>query len=164
MTGANFIRHFKVLGKLCKLYDDAAASESALETLLATTADQVATGTTAGATAVRIFARYYTQYENAIANGPEAMQALAISIATAYMTSDDFCNDLTTTPASRSIANVIAALETEMGAGVSNKTLSTETTSGLVNFFDTLKGSEGTWNTAGSPDYPDSTYVVSAVV
>ncbi len=164
MLNANYIRHLKPLGKLCYLYDIAGTGLAALKTLRATTYDQVADGTDASAPGVDVFAQYRSRYNNVISQGQQAQQDLALAIATSYMVSDDFIDDLTTQPTSRTIANVIAALETEMAVGVDNKTLTTEAATGLVNFFDTLKGSEGTWNTSGSPDYPDSVYVVSAVV
>jgi hypothetical protein len=34
MISDNYVRHFKVLGKLCKLYDDAAAAVTSQEALL----------------------------------------------------------------------------------------------------------------------------------
>ena len=136
MTDANYIRHFKVLGKLAKIYDDAGADVSALNTLVATT------------------------------SGPTALQSLAVSIGGQYLSLNLFYASLTTVPTSTTAVAALVALQAEMAAGVDNKTLSTETTSGLVNFFDAILGSEGTWNTAAdaSADYKDSVYVVSAVV
>jgi hypothetical protein len=166
MLDANYIKHFKIIGKICKLFDVAAADETALKALRATTYDQVADGTDASAEAVDIFASYRSRYNNAIENGPTTTQRFAIALASDYLNSDDFYADLTTKPTSRTATNVIAALETEMSAGVDDKTLTDLDTTGLVNFFNEIKGSLGTWNTEadGTADYKDSVYCVSAVI
>lgn len=166
MTGANYQKHFKVIGKLAKLYDDAGADNTALLALFATTYDQVATGLAADLDALEILNQYTSRYRNAISNGAQALQTLAKNIATAYLQSDYFVDDLTTEPASRSIAVVVAALATDMSAAVDNVTLGTETTTGLVNFLDEVAGAEQTWNTEAdaTADYRDAIYVVSAVV
>lgn len=166
MTDANYIRHFKVLGKLAKLYDTAAADSTTLETLLTTFVDQYATGTIASFPAVQLFPRYTTQWISAITAGPTALQSVAKNAAAAYLTSTDFTNDLTTEPTANTALAVLVALATEMGAGVDNKTLTTKASTGLVNFFDAIRGTAGSWNTAadGSADYKDSVYVVSTVV
>lgn len=166
MTDANYIRHFKVLGKLAKLYDDAGANDTAMRTLLATFVDQYAEGTSASLSAINIFPTYTRQWANAIGSSPASLQAIAVAAAGAYLISADFTADLTTTPSATTPAAVLIALATDMGAGVDDKTLSTEATSGLVNFFDAVQGAEGTWNTEddATADYKDSVYVVSAVV
>lgn len=164
MTNADYIRNFKLFGKLAKLYDDATADVATLETLQATTFDQIADGTTATLEAVGIFSGYYSRYSNGISSGAAALQSLAVSIGRAYIVTDEFVTGLTTQPASRSALLCVAALATEMSAGVDNKTLTTESSTGLVNFFDALAGAEQTWNTSGSPDYPDGTFVVSPVI
>lgn len=164
MTNDNYIRHFKVLGKLAKLYDIAAADESDLETLLSTFVDQYATGTVASLPAILIFPNHTVAWSQAISAGATALQTVAKNAASAYLIDDDFTGDLTTTPAATTAAAVLTALATEMGAGVDNKTLTTKSSTGLVNFFDAILGSSGSWNTSGTPTYADGTYVVSTVV
>jgi hypothetical protein len=164
MLDANYIKHFKALGKMCKMYDDAVADETAAKTLRATMYDQIADGTDASAWAVDIISSYRSRINNAISNGPTQIQGVMISLASAYLVNDGFVDDLTTQPASRTAANVLAALQTEMGAGVDDKTLKTKSSTGLVNFFDAILGEAGVWNTDNAPDYDDSVYVVSAVI
>jgi len=168
MTDANYIRHFKVLGKLAYLYDTAGSNATALQTLLAVFADQVADGTYLTVPAVKLFNNTITEWDAAIgtAGSLTTLRSMAVNAGRAYITNATFTAGLTTTPASASVADVLAALQTEMGAGVDDKTLSTEAATGLVNFLDTLLGSEGTWNTAedASADYKDSVYVVAALV
>lgn len=166
MDNANYIRHFKVLGKLCKLYDLASTQSSAQNSLLAAFVDQYADGTDASLPAVLLFPSYTSAWASAISGGPNAMKSLSLSAATQYLVGANFTDDLTTAPAGTSVSAVLAALQTEMGAGEDDKTLATKASSGLVNFFDTILGSSGTWNTEtdASADYKDSVYVVSAVV
>lgn len=166
MTGGNYARHFKVLGKLAKLYDVAAADESTLETLLSTFADQVATGGVASLPAVLQMGTYISRWNSAIDAGATALQRVAQDAAKAYLRSDDFIGDLTTVPDTNSIEDVLAALQTEIGAGVDNVTLGTLAATGLVHFFDSMLAAAGTWNTEAdaTADYRDAIYVVSAVV
>jgi hypothetical protein len=165
MTGANYIRNLKALGKLCFLYDNATAAALAQQTLRATTADQVADGTVTTLPAVDLFAQYDTQWKQGITAGATALQAVAIAFASSYLIDPTFTAGLTTTPTATTPVAVLTAFATEM-TSVDNKTLTTLAATGLVNFFDIIMGSAGSWNTAadGSADYKDSVYVVSAVV
>ena len=165
MTSGNYVRHFKVLGKLAKLFDIASAQTPDLNTLMARLYDQVATGETASLPGVLLLAQYVNSFQSAIARGPESLAALAKAMAEAYLISNDFVNDLTTTPTSRTGAAVLTALQTEMAAGLNNKTLTTLAATGLVNFFNQFSPTSS-WNTAAdaSADYKDSVYVVSTIV
>lgn len=166
MTNGNYIRHFKVLGKLCKLYDDANANSTAEGELLATFADQYSDGTEASLAAISLFPAYTSQWASSINNGASNLANIAINAAAAYLVNATFTDDLTTTPTTGTAAASLVALATDMGAGVDNKTLGTKTTSGLVNFFDAIAGESGTWNTESdaTADYRDAVYVVSTVV
>lgn len=164
MDNARYVAHLKVLGKLCYLYDQAEASSTAMTTLRATTLDQASTGASADLPASDLIARYMPSWSGAITSGADSLRDLAVTIATNYMRDSYFRDDLTTAPDSTSIAHVIAAWETDAGAGLDNKSFTTEGSSGLVNFFDVLKGSETTFQQSGSPSYADGTYVVSAVI
>jgi hypothetical protein len=170
MLDANYIRHFKVLGKLCKLYDDATADVEPQQELLAAFVDQYADGVVDSLAAIRIFPQFTDRWSNAIANGPVGLQTIAQQAAIAYFQDPNFQGDLTTTPDSNSITDILTALQTEMGAGVDDKTLSTKDDTGLVNFFDSILESagspDGTWNTEAdaTADYKDSVYVVAAVI
>ena len=164
MLAANYIRHFKVLGKLCKFYDEAATEETAQTLRLARTEDQVATGESVSLPGVEVLNAHYNALKASITAGPTAQKAAAIAAAKSYLKMSDFTNDLTTTPDVITANGVLTALATDMGAAVDNKTLSTETTSGLINFFDTIAAEELTWNDASAPDYDDATYVVDEIV
>ncbi len=166
MLDANYIRHFKTLGKFCKLFDIAGANESEVLTLMATTYDQIADGTPESSDGVDIASQYRSRYKSGISNGATAQQTLAKNMASAYLISDSFVDNLTTQPTSRTAADVLAALQTEMGAGVDDKTLTTKAATGLVNFFDSMLAAPGTWNTEAGPtaDYDDSVYVVTPVI
>lgn len=165
MLAAKYIRHFSVLGKLCKFYDESLATSSSKETLLAGYLDQVANDdpaanditlalTSGGATIQANISK-----ENAIAS-------LAKAEAVKYLRNSYFTGGLTTVPTSNAVVDILAALQTEMGAGLDNKTLSTKASTGLVNFLDSILGSSGTWNTVAdaTADYKDSVYVVSTIV
>lgn len=168
MTDANYIRHFSVLGKLAYLYDTAGANSTALQALLAVFADQIADGTATTLPAVKLFQSAIIQWDAALGTTQAltTLQTIATTAAASYLVNLTFTAGLTTTPAGASVAEVLAALQTEMGAGVDDKTLSTETTTGLVNFLDTVLGSEGTWNTEddATADYKDSVYCVASLV
>ncbi len=161
MLDANYQRHLKIIGKNAYLYDYAGLAVASLKLLRATTYDQVADGTDESAPGVDVLSQYRSRWNSVVDGGPVAQRALALAIATTYMTGTDFTDDLTTQPTSRSIANVIAALETEMSAGVDNKTLGDVGAVGLAHFFNALKGSSGTWNTEddSTADYRDAVYV-----
>jgi hypothetical protein len=45
-----------------------------------------------------------------------------------------------------------------------SKTLTTQASTGLVNFFESVWSPAGTFPQSGSPSYADSTYVVVTIV
>jgi hypothetical protein len=163
MTDANYIRHLKVLGKYCKLYDNATADITAQNLLLSTTCDQVATGLSVDLPAVLLQAGISQQWSGNIVNGATALQSTAINAASQYLTLALFRDSMTTVPASVTAAAVITAFVTELGE-TTTAWLSTETTSGLANFFDVISGAEQTWPGSGTNQYLDATYVVSTIV
>ena len=165
MDAGNYTRHFKALGKLAFLYDNATAAALAQQTLRATTADQVADGTTTTLPAVDLFAQYDTQWKQGITAGATALQAVAIAFASSYLIDATFTAGLTTVPTATTPVAVLTALALEM-TSVDNKTLTTLAATGLVNFFNVVAGSVLSWHTAAdaSADYKDSVFCVSAVV
>lgn len=166
MLDANYARHFKVLGKLAKLYDLAAAQVTADNALLAAFVDQYADGTPASLPAVALFPAYTSQISNSISNGSANLKAVALSAAGAYLVNTTFTADLSTPIVGNTAAASLTALATEMSEGEDDKTLTTLASTGLVNFFDAIAGSAGSWNTEAdaTADYKDSVYVVSSVV
>ena len=171
MTANNYTRHFSVLGKLCKLYDDAAAAEATQKTLIAAFADQVSDGLSASLDALVAMLSPISQFNSALSAGEGTRQDIALAAAKSYLVNAYFTGGLTTTPTSlSSVVAVLTALQTEMGAGVDNKTLGTKTTSGLVNFLDAILAAEGeeagTWNTESdaTADYRDAVYVVAGII
>ena len=165
MTDANYIRHFKVLGKLAKLYDASASSVEEANTLLATTGDQIATGLVEDNPAMLLFSGYANSLQSAINTGPSNIQSMCRTIAGQYLQLPLFVTGLTTVPATTSVADIAAALATEM-TSVDTKTITTKTTAGLANFLDVTAGTTGAWNTAadGAADYKDSVYCVDTIV
>ncbi|MBI4719473.1 MAG: hypothetical protein HY763_16885 [Planctomycetes bacterium] len=142
MTPTNYDKHFKVLGKLCRIYDTGGPDTTAMQALVSTLYDQVATGTQASYNAVILLSQYAVGFAASIAKSGDGIKTDAVNAAKRYLIDALFLNDLTTVPANPSdVPAVLAALRTEMGAG-------------------------GTWNTAAdaSADYKDSVYVVDAVV
>ena len=164
MTDANYILHFKTLGKYAYLYDTATADAAALNTALATTLDQVATGTTASADAEASFCASRGNLVGAIAAGATAIQAQAVTLGQNFVRTSQFIDTFATeTPTTGStVAVIMTALAAEMTTDV--KTLTTESATGLINFFEACSGNSPTWSESGTPDYADGTYVVSAVV
>ena len=165
MLDANYIRHFKVIGKLCKMFDEAVSEETAQTLRLARLEDQTATGESASLPGVEVINAHYNALKAAITSGPTAMQSATVAAATSYFTGSDFRGDLVTeTPTNPSSVNaVLTAFAAEMVDDP--KTLTTESTTGLINFFDVIAAEELTWNDeSADPDYPDSTYVVDAIV
>ncbi|HEY3325132.1 MAG TPA: hypothetical protein VGP72_32055 [Planctomycetota bacterium] len=166
MDNANYIRHLKVLGKLADLFDKAVAAETDLTDLLEVFVEQYATGT-GSLSDVKKMPVYTNQWAGAITNGPTALRKVAIDAATAHLLDANFQDDLTTKPTNTSsVASVIAAFAIDMSGAKDNVTLTTKSAAGLVNFFDAIAGSSGTWNTAadGSATYKDSVYVVDTLV
>ena len=167
MTPTNYDKHFKVLGKLCRLYDTGGGDLTAMKTLVSRLYDQLATGELASYDAVVLFGQYTNVFDAAIGGTTYQLRTIVMQISRAYLISAIFRNDLTTVPSSPTDAvAVLAALRTEMSAAVDNKKLTTEVTTGLVNFFRNVLAAGGTWNTAAdaSADYKDSVYVVDTIV
>ena len=165
MTSGNYQRHFKVLGKLAYLYDIAGSATSSEATLLATNTDHISTSLPDDNPSVFLFSAFTNSIQSAINSGPTVLQNLAKQIAGLYVQQSLFTSGLTTVPSGNSPLAILTALATEM-TSVDSKTLTTLASTGLVNFFDAVMGSAGSWNTAadGSADYKDSVYVVSAIV
>ncbi len=167
MTDANYQKHLKVLGKLCKLWDDAGSDEDTQKELIARMFDQAATGELPSYPALLILNPYTAALDRSIVSGVVAQQATAKSMAEAYLKSSTFTDDLTTSVTGGVTGTtVLNALQTEMGAGEDNKTLTTSAATGFVNFFDTNWSPTGSWNTEAdaTADYKDSVYVVSTIV
>ena len=81
MLAANYVRHFKVLGKLCKFYDEASTEETAQLLRLARTEDQVATGESASLPGVEVLNTHYSSLKNSITTGVTAQKAAALATA-----------------------------------------------------------------------------------
>jgi hypothetical protein len=164
MTDANYILHFKTLGKYAYIYDTSTADAAAMNTALATTLDQIATGTTASADAEASFCLSRPNVVTAIASGSTAIQAQMVTLGQAFLKTsqfiDTFASETPTT--SDTVATIATALAAEMTTDA--KTLTTESATGLINFLEACSGNSPTWNESGTPDYADATYVVSAVV
>jgi hypothetical protein len=166
MTDGEYIARAKILGKFAKYYDLAAASVTTFDGILATTADQIATGVAVDNPEVLSFAGYLSRLNNATVMGPTSICESIVLAAKAYLVLPLFYSAMTTEPAAITPAGVLAALQTEMSAAVDNKTFGTKTTSGIVNFLDVVLGAAGTWNTESdsTADYRDAVYCVSPVV
>lgn len=166
MTSGNYQRKFKVLGKLAKLYDLAAADVTTLNLLLAVFADQVADGTATSLPDTLLFSTYIPQWSSAVSSGATALKSLAVSAASAHLISSDFTGDFVSNTPSSPItpATVITALIAELTTNSS--TLTTLAATGLVNFLNVVYGSVQTFPTAadGSATYKDSVYVVATIV
>jgi len=164
MLTANYTRHLKVLGKLCKFYDEANAEESEQLLRLARLVDQVATGEVASQDGFEVIHQNYSQLKGAITSGPTAMKTSAINAAAQYVKMEDFYGDFVSeTPANTTTAlAILTAFAAEMVAD--NVSFDTKSSTGLINFFDTVAGSDLSWNESSDPDYPDATYVVDELV
>ena len=166
MEDANYQEHCKVLGKLCYLYDQAAAEEAATRLVISVFVDQYAAGDEPTYETVVLLCPFIAGLDSAVDNGAEVIQSRARTIATAYLTSSIFYGDLTTTPANlNSAASVLTALQTEMGAGEDDKTFGTLAGTGFVHFFN-LWSPTGAWNTEAdaTADYRDAIFVVGTIV
>lgn len=164
MLDANHIRHLKVLGKICYLYDTAGSQQSTMELGLSRLADQVAAGDAPSLPGVLTIANFLNAYDSAISAGQEAQQTVCMNMATAYLISEDFRNDLVdnTPETPGSVASVLDAWALELTND--SKTLTTESSTGFVNFFENVLEATEDFPEAGSPTYADSTYVVAAIV
>lgn len=167
MTPTNYVRHFKVLGKICRLYDVGGPDVAALKLLISRVFDQIATGEVDSYDALLLLTPYMGQLNASLGEASTQVKFHAVQMAGKYLTSPNFYGDLTTVPSNVALVTaVLTALRTDMSAAVDNKRLSTESTSGLVNFFSNVLAAGGTWNTVAdaSADYKDSVYVVDTIV
>jgi len=166
MLDANYQKHFKNLGKICRLYDDGGFSEATIKTIISRLYDQAATGeSTDSYGALLALCPHITALNSDLSSGGQ-VRSRAKEMAASYLISDFFRADLTTVPGSpNSYESVVEALRVEMSAAVDNKTLTNESATGFVHFFKVLKPGT-TWNTAadGSANYKDSIYVVQTIV
>lgn len=172
MTDANYQKHFKVIGKLTYLYDTAVTTLATLEGYVSALYDQIWTGAQASYEAGRLLSEYAQQMDRAIndqVSGTTLRQTMAQKMLKAYIKSSLFTGDLENTPSDASREKAICeAFQQDL---VDNsKTMSTETTTGMVNFMDEACGPTGGpsvgWNTEAdaTADYKDSVYVVEAQV
>lgn len=167
MTNSNYIRHFKNLGKLCYLYDQASANITAMQTLVSASYDQWADGTLVSYPVILLLNPYSDQLKSAITNGASALKSVAVTMAGQYLLNADFLKDFEhSTPTATSVKAVLEALITEMQAVApgDNKALTTQSATGFVNFFETNWAPAGSFLQAAPGDYPDATYVVAAVI
>jgi len=167
MLDANYIEHCKVLGKICRLWDDGGLSLDDLKLLACRLWDQIATGESPSYDACLALNPFTAELNGAMQIGQTDVQRTAKRLAEAYLTDSVFYGDLTTTPGDPTSArSVLEALQTEMGAGEDDKTFTTKAATGLVYFFDTNWAPTGAWNTEAdeTADYKDSVYVVTTIV
>lgn len=162
MTNDNYARHLKVLGKLVFVYDTASAEATNHETYLATTFDQVATGSSVDNDAVALLAGHIAAWRLAITEGATSIKARMKSIVDSYLRSSLFRSDFVTgaPTAAMTAAQVAVLFDAEMTAD--SKTFTTAGATGLAHFFNTEYST--TMPDAGSPTYADGTYCVSTVV
>ncbi len=165
MTDPQYQLHLKALGKITRLWDDSGIDTTALKLLVSRLYDQVATGEVDSYDGTLALNQFSIGLNNALSIGENKIRTTAKAMAEAYL-KIALAKDLTTLPSSSDAKNILEALQTEMGAGLDNKTLSNSSTTGFVNFFDSLWSPSGSWNTAldASADYKDSIYVVTAIV
>lgn len=163
MTDADYLERLKILGKLCYIYDTAAASVTTMETAIARFFDQVATGEAATSwAALQVFNPYTAQFASAVASGPTALKAWAVQCAGYYLASAAFTAGLVTARASNTAAASLVAWIADMTDD--SKTLTTAASTGLVHFFETNWSPTGDFPQSESPTYADGTYVVATIV
>jgi hypothetical protein len=114
MLDANYIKHLKVLGKLCYLWDQAVAVLDADGDTLADRItedsalyDQVATGASASIDATELIAGYAPQLRASRPVADSARKTLIETITANYLTNSLFRGDLTATPANASSAQSV---------------------------------------------------------
>ena len=115
MTSGNYAIHCKVLGKLAKLYDLAAADVAELETFAGAFYDQIADGTSASWPTSQLFNPATGTLLSAIQSGAVALKAWAKDRADEYLRSTIFTATLTTAPASGTAKASLEAWMTDMG-------------------------------------------------
>lgn len=185
MLTANYQRHFKALGKLCRMWDTATSDVTTKKALVVAMFDTIADGTVATYGASVALNPYTANVDQAISGvnaGAAAIQSTAVAMAKAYLTNPavNFKGDLLVAGAiaavtdPSNVALVLEGLRLEMAAtgGGDNKKLTTAPappSTGLINFFVSALGHVGpnsNWNNIadGSADFKDSVYVVDAVI
>lgn len=161
MIAGNYQKHLKVLGKCAYLYDNATSQGDNEDDFISVFMQQVAAQQSSVINAA--FNTSFGALLRSVNVGARSQVTLARAMTEAYLAQSTISTDMTTTPSSSAAIDVLEALQTEMAAGQDNKTLTTAGSTGLVNFFDTWSPT-GSWNTSGTPDYADSTYVVNTYV
>lgn len=167
MLPDNYGKHFKLLGKIARIYDLSASGSTTLKAAVDMMVEQFAGSGATGWDPLKLACNSVDSFNLAFTVGSNAVEDACVALGRAYLLSDDFQDDLTTSPAdATSVAAVLTALQTDMGAGVDNKTLGTLATTGLVNFLNALGTGTGTWNTEAdaTADYRDAVYVVDTEV
>ncbi len=165
MTDPQYQLHLKALGKIARLWDDGGLDTASLKLLASRLFDQIATGETVSYEGVIVVSTYAPSLNNAINGGQNPVRSTAQIMAEQYLI-QVLTIDLTTQPVGTDAKSVLEALQTEMSVGVDGKTLTDKSTTGFVNFFDTLWSPSGTWNTEAdvTADYKDSIFVVTTIV
>ena len=158
ISQANLTKAVKVLGKWCKLYDQTIAGDSALQTLVANTAEQIAdqASYTLDAQMVNYISAALsgaTQTGNESTNAKAAARVYILGTLAGYIVA---------VPAAQTEAAILDALNTDCIAG--GFYFDALTSTGLLNFLTVVAGAEITLPTAGATLFADAVYVVSAVV
>ena len=150
--------HCKILGKYARIYDDTVAGDTSLQTVTKTAVDQVADQLTYAVTKAHM-----PYLQNALNNQGQGDNQKANAIAAGIMHIQTFLvADIVATPAGGSVAEILAALNTDMVAG--SFKFDTLRTSGLYLFFNNCAGTAVTLPTTGTTLLADATYVVDALV
>ncbi len=161
MDSANYVKHLKVLGKLCYIWDNSDPALTTQQTNISRLMDQTATGEAASLAATLLIGAFMPRLNDAITIGSTLRTAIEDATAT-YLTNALFTDDLTTDPTAGTAKAVLEAWITDFG--LDSKTLTTATTDGLVHFFEAVWSPTGSFPQSGSPTYADGTYVVQAIV
>ena len=153
--------NLKIIGKLAKLFDVSAIDVTSQNTLFTNFVQQYAVQ---DLIALDLLFPASTARWNVAVNTQPPLQVVAIAAATAYIQSATFTGDLTTSPASGSVQDILTAFAAD--TVTDEVTLTTKAATGIVNFLDVIRGAAGTWNTAAdaSATFKDSVYCISAVV
>lgn len=161
MLDAAYLKHLKVLGKICYIWDAASADVTAMKLMVSRLFDQTATGEVVSYDATKLVNSYTNGIDAAITSGPAALKAQMEQLASAYLTNTLFTDDLDTTPTDSTAKASLEALIEDMGDD--EKTFDTAASTGFVNFFETVFAPTGSFPQSGTPTYDDSTYVILAL-
>ena len=169
----DYHKHFANLGKFARAYDVGATIDTAALTQTTVNLfDQIATGAEGSIDALAALNGFGARLEAAIAETPGEYRETAVEAARAYLVSAFFTSSLTSVPATPVTAKtVLEALQNEMNvvdAGIqpSPPTLTDESSTGLVNFFNVNFAPSGTWPTvaSGGAFLDDTVYVTDTVL